>query len=192
MTWRAWAFVVKWCRDRTSCSRVEKNASAAALSKHEPTLPIDCDTPSFRHSCGETPCSVGRSAIGVKITVNGGGSTAHRRGHLDRIAGQVGVGVIRGRMASSRRECRSSTEAKYRLPSSVGISVMSRHHLTFGAAAVNSRCSKSGDFGLTGPGGSIHGAGWACGPSPVGASSPQRCSHAPLHRLRSAWIGGEP
>jgi hypothetical protein len=24
--------VVKWCRDRTSCSRVEKNASAAALS----------------------------------------------------------------------------------------------------------------------------------------------------------------
>jgi hypothetical protein len=29
--------------------------------------------------------------------VNGGASTAHRRGHLDRIAGQVGVGVIRGR-----------------------------------------------------------------------------------------------
>jgi hypothetical protein len=36
-------------RDRTSCSRVEKNASAAALSKHEPTLPIDWDTPSVRH-----------------------------------------------------------------------------------------------------------------------------------------------
>jgi hypothetical protein len=26
--------VVKWCRDSTSCSNVEKNASAAALSKH--------------------------------------------------------------------------------------------------------------------------------------------------------------
>ena len=34
--------------------RVEKNASAAALSKHEPTLPIDCDTPSFRHSVAKT------------------------------------------------------------------------------------------------------------------------------------------
>jgi hypothetical protein len=28
---------VKSCRDRTSHSRVEKNASAAALSKHDPT-----------------------------------------------------------------------------------------------------------------------------------------------------------
>jgi hypothetical protein len=47
-TWRAWALVVKWCRDTTSCSSVEKNASAGALSK--PTLPIDWDTASFRHS----------------------------------------------------------------------------------------------------------------------------------------------
>jgi hypothetical protein len=54
-TWRGWAFVVKWCRDKTSCSRVEKKASAAALSKHEPTVPIDCDTPSFRHSVVKTP-----------------------------------------------------------------------------------------------------------------------------------------
>jgi hypothetical protein len=44
------ACYLRWCRDRTSCSRVEKNASAAAVSKHEPTLPIDCDTPSLRHS----------------------------------------------------------------------------------------------------------------------------------------------
>jgi hypothetical protein len=29
---------------------VEKNASEAALSKHDPTLPIDCTTPSRRHS----------------------------------------------------------------------------------------------------------------------------------------------
>jgi hypothetical protein len=36
-TRRAWALVVKWCRDRTSCSRVEKNASAAALSAADRT-----------------------------------------------------------------------------------------------------------------------------------------------------------
>jgi hypothetical protein len=50
MTSRACAFVAKWCRDSTSCSRVEKNASEAALSKHDPTRPIDCRTPSWRHS----------------------------------------------------------------------------------------------------------------------------------------------
>jgi hypothetical protein len=34
------------------------------------------------------------------------------------------------------------------LPSSVGISVMSPHHLRFGAEAVKSRRSKSGNLGL--------------------------------------------
>jgi hypothetical protein len=33
-----------------SCSRVEKNASLAALSKHDPTRPIDCRIPSRRHN----------------------------------------------------------------------------------------------------------------------------------------------
>jgi hypothetical protein len=49
MTSRACAFVAKWCRDRASCSRVEKDASEEALSKHDPTRPIDCRTPSLRH-----------------------------------------------------------------------------------------------------------------------------------------------
>ncbi|MDT4975234.1 MAG: hypothetical protein QOG98_992 [Pseudonocardiales bacterium] len=34
-------------RDRTSCSRVETNDSAAALSKHDLTRPIDCRMPSL-------------------------------------------------------------------------------------------------------------------------------------------------
>ena len=36
----AWSLVRKWCRLRTSHSRVEKNDSAAALSKHDPTRPM--------------------------------------------------------------------------------------------------------------------------------------------------------
>ena len=49
--------------------------------------------------------------------------------------------------ANSRRENRSSTVATYTLPSSVGISVVSPHHLTFAAGAVKSRLSRSGNFG---------------------------------------------
>jgi hypothetical protein len=49
--------------------------------------------------------------------------------------------------ASSLRECRSRTVAGYNLPSSVEISVISPHHLVFGAAAVKSRRTKSGNFG---------------------------------------------
>jgi hypothetical protein len=39
----AWAcpVLVKSCRDETSPSRLEKNVSAAASSKHDPTRPID-------------------------------------------------------------------------------------------------------------------------------------------------------
>jgi len=37
-------------RDNTSHSKEEKNASAAALSKHDPTRPIDCLIPIFWHS----------------------------------------------------------------------------------------------------------------------------------------------
>ena len=38
------------CRDRTSHSCEENSASAAALSKHDPTRPTDWRTPSWRHS----------------------------------------------------------------------------------------------------------------------------------------------
>ena len=49
--------------------------------------------------------------------------------------------------ASSRRENRSTnTLARYSLPSSVGISVMSPHQRTFAAGAVKSRFSRSGNF----------------------------------------------
>lgn len=48
---------------------------------------------------------------------------------------------------SRRREYRSSTVARYSLPSSVGISVMSPHQRQFGAGAVKSRPSRSGNFG---------------------------------------------
>jgi hypothetical protein len=37
-------------RDRTSHSNDEKNASAAALSKHDPTRPIDCRIPIRAHT----------------------------------------------------------------------------------------------------------------------------------------------
>ena len=42
-------FLNSW-RERTSHSNDEKNASAAALSKHDPTRPIDCRIPIVRHS----------------------------------------------------------------------------------------------------------------------------------------------
>jgi hypothetical protein len=48
--------------------------------------------------------------------------------------------------ASSRREYRSITVARYTLPPLVGISVTSPHQRWFGAAAVKSRFSRSGNF----------------------------------------------
>ncbi len=42
MTCRACSRVANVCLLRTSHSSVEKNDSAAALSKHDPTRPIDC------------------------------------------------------------------------------------------------------------------------------------------------------
>ena len=47
----------------------------------------------------------------------------------------------------SRREYRSITVARYSLPWSVGISVMSPTQRQFGAAAVKFRLSRSGNFG---------------------------------------------
>ena len=48
----AWACRVSRnvCRDSTSHSSEERNASAAALSKQDPTRPIDCRMPSLRLS----------------------------------------------------------------------------------------------------------------------------------------------
>jgi hypothetical protein len=48
-TARAFAVLSNSCRESTSHSRLEKNASAAALSKHEPTRPIDWRISSRRH-----------------------------------------------------------------------------------------------------------------------------------------------
>jgi hypothetical protein len=74
-------------------------------------------------------------------------SAAHRRSHLDRVAGQAGVGVLRGRAGQQPARMQVSTEAKKSLPSSVRISVMSPHHFAFGVGAVKSRCSRLGNFG---------------------------------------------
>src|SRR5699024_9135328 len=46
----AWAVELKSWRDNTSHSSELKNASAAALSKHDPTRPIDWRIPSFPHN----------------------------------------------------------------------------------------------------------------------------------------------
>src|SRR5699024_7277682 len=46
----AWAVEPKSWRDNTSHSSELKNASAAALSKHDPTRPIDWRIPSFQHN----------------------------------------------------------------------------------------------------------------------------------------------
>jgi hypothetical protein len=35
--------------------RMVDQVDAVCGSKHEPTLPIDCDTPGFRHSVVKTP-----------------------------------------------------------------------------------------------------------------------------------------
>ena len=73
-------------RDKDLVFEVEKNASAAALSKQEPTLPIDLH-PELSAQRGETRCGVSRPAIGVGThAVDGGASAAHRRGDLDRVA----------------------------------------------------------------------------------------------------------
>jgi hypothetical protein len=86
------------CRESTSHSRVEKNASAAALSKHDPTRPMDWRIPSLRHSAGERLRGVGRASVGVEndplrlvVSPDRVLAAADRDGHRDRGAGQLRV-----------------------------------------------------------------------------------------------------
>jgi hypothetical protein len=129
----AWSRVVKWCRDSTSCSNVENNASAAALSKHDPTPPIDWRTPETLTQAGETWCGVSRSAIGVEYdALDHGAAAAHRGCDLDRVAREFGVWVRAGGAGARRDEphsraadlTRYSTLLPYISPSGSAISSM--------------------------------------------------------------------
>jgi hypothetical protein len=64
-----------------------------------------------------------------------------------RIAGQFGVRMCAGRAGQQLAGEQIQDGGQIQLPSSVEISVISPHHLVFGAAAVKSRRTKSGNFG---------------------------------------------
>jgi hypothetical protein len=71
--------------------------------------------------------------------VDNAASTAHRRGHLDRVAGQIGIWVIRGRAGQQTTRMQIQHRSQEELAFAGGFSVMSPDHFTFGAGAVKSR-----------------------------------------------------
>jgi hypothetical protein len=141
---RACSRVAKWRRRSNSNSGVELNASASALSRAEPVRPMDWVTPALRHAFTNRlpvyspPWSVWNSTP----------ATAPAR---------IAMATHSAARASSaswwmpmanptqRRECRSSTAARWSLPSSVEMSVRSPHQRTSGReGGVKSRRSPSG------------------------------------------------
>ena len=75
------------------------------------------------------------------------GPAAGRDSHPDGLAGQLGVGVPPGSRAEQLAENRSITVARYSFPAAVRYRSVSPTHLLFGASAVKSRCTRSGNFG---------------------------------------------
>jgi hypothetical protein len=116
----------------------------AALSKQDPTRPIDWSTPRALHAfpnsealnSGSEPRSEWNTTP-LHVASSYGGC------HLERAGGELGVVVLADGEPGTRRLARSRTGAKYNLPSLVGSSVRSPHHLSFRAAALKSRLTRS-------------------------------------------------
>jgi hypothetical protein len=136
----------------------------AALSKQDPTRPIDWSTPRALHAFlnsealnsgseprsewDTTPLHVASSYGGCHLERAGGelGVAVLADGELGVAVladGELGVAVLADGEPGTRRLARSRTEAKYNLPSLVGSSVRSPHHLSFRAAALKSRLTRS-------------------------------------------------
>jgi hypothetical protein len=126
----------------------------AALSKQDPTRPIDWSTPRALHAflnsealnSGSEPRSEWDTTP-LHVASSYGGCHLERAGGELGVAvladGELGVAVLADGEPGTRRLARSRTEAKYNLPSLVGSSVRSPHHLSFRAAALKSRLTRS-------------------------------------------------
>ena len=95
MSRRAWCRVAQRRRAMSSCCRVEKNDSAAALSNAQPTRPMDWVTPRRRHAAAKSSEVYWPALVGVEdhpgdVAASGGG------GHVDRRGGELGGRVFVG------------------------------------------------------------------------------------------------
>ena len=92
MSCLAWVLVTYRRLLIRSCWRVEKNDSAAALSKAEPTLPMDWTIPSRAQALVKRFGVVLRASVGVE-NHSLDGSASGGDGHVHRGFGQLGGGI---------------------------------------------------------------------------------------------------
>ena len=92
MSCLAWVLVAYRRLLIRSCWRVEKNDSAAALSKAEPTLPMDWTIPSRAQALVNASALYLRASVGVE-NHSLDGSASGGDGHVHRGFGQLGGGI---------------------------------------------------------------------------------------------------
>src|SRR4051794_586926 len=81
---------------KSSLVRVAKNVSATALSKHEPTAPIDCAIPaSWQAWPNSRPMNWAASAVGMVHQLHVRAARTRRDGHPQRVADQRGAHLRR-------------------------------------------------------------------------------------------------
>lgn len=114
-----------------------------ALSSAEATRPIDWTTPKAAHALANTAPVYSPPLSEWKITPV---TSPPRTAAAMHSAALANAASWRPPIANpgSRREARSSTMARYSLPSSVGISVRSPHHFWLIRSAPKSRPTRSG------------------------------------------------
>jgi len=97
--------------------------------------------------CGELVSGVGRTPIGVKDhPADRLSATPPRDRHLDRVAGELSVGVITGWVREQPAAVQIQHAGQVELAFAVGISVMSPTQRWLTPEAVKSRRSRSGNL----------------------------------------------
>ena len=113
--------VVKWWRESTSCSSVEKNDSTAALSKHDPTRPMDCAMSRVVHSAVKSFDVYCRSSYNRCERSPRYHATAGGDGHRDGLTSQVSIGVGAGGIPQQPPEVQVDHGREIQLPLIGGI-----------------------------------------------------------------------